>query len=136
VAANDIYKSLLGPGLREPVEIIVDAAIALNFQQEADREYTDIFNQNGFNWEQVGLKMITEGLAMNTLTPMRGDLKRIMEGYIRKRKKMFNAQKNLGGGKGSGTINDSEYTQDIEFQDIFEEAMESPVEFENENDNF
>jgi len=72
-------------------------------------------------WENLGLTIIANGVAVIPLIPFRADLKRVFEGV--KRDKKAQRRKELQN-RGSGTINDSELENDFEFDDFSEEHKE------------
>lgn len=129
----DTWKSIAGPGLREPIETLIAVQSAFTMQSEADQLEALMNDEDWLDRAETPLLLfMTSMMASHGYMPVRGDYKRIMEGVIREEKKRKAAAKGATGK--SGTILDSETIEEIDYDELYEEVLDAPM-FENFEEN-
>jgi hypothetical protein len=107
---DDAYKSLIGPGLKEPVSFGKDGLEALMLYSQAD-EYEDTdadIAERNFKIDQWNINSMADVIGAVPLVPFRGDVKKIMKGIATKRKGLYYDSKSKDRFQNSGTNIDGE----------------------------
>lgn len=84
---EDLYKDMLGPGFKEMAQESIDLIKLLSDQAAADAYLEDIdkAEKRGEKWEDFVIKTIGTVYGGTSGMPLRGDVKRILDGVARKR---------------------------------------------------
>lgn len=130
---DDAYKSMMGPGMREPMNVVKDGLTALSIQSSQDAYFNSLEDEEKLDnaWKDFWESMAILTVGGSTIVPFRGDIKRLIERRKVARHTKNRTDKQSGG---SGTINDSEIESDYEFSDFDKDIEEQSIdEFLQEN---